>query len=78
MLIPVRQISWFVGSVFGVLHTFMGIIKQPKSALDATIIVLNQYQSDQEAFVFEYSQPRGVTLNFFSIHKKPPDAYNVR
>jgi len=25
--------------------------------------------SDQEAFEFEHSQSRGVTLNFFSIHK---------
>jgi len=34
--------------------------------------------SDQEAFKFEHSESRGVTLNFFPIHKKPPDAYNVR
>ena len=34
--------------------------------------------SSQEAFDFEHSQSRGVTLNFFPIHKKPPDAYNVR
>ena len=29
---------------------------------------------DKEAFKFGYSQLRGVTLNFFPIHKKPSDA----
>jgi len=34
--------------------------------------------SDREAFEFEHSELRGVTLKFFPIHKKPPDGYNVR